>query len=634
MFHLFSQQLISKLKKLVSIASHSSFIFKFVFALLAATLISSLKLDYLESYIYDYRVAIKAYLGLAKINQPNIAIVLIDSKTVEHLERNPNYKDHSFFLQELYKLDPRFVIYDFRAEKNELIDFDGTIADKKKFVDSAKKFADFYIATNDLEMKGTVGKLSLNTPLHELNFTSCPRTSDISLFARDGVSRRLMVSYQGQTMLQPIIASYYNANITDPRNIKGRFDVLDSEHVYINYHPQGTFPVYRFEDILNQKISPGLFKDQIVLVGMNTGRSSKDYAMTPYSREVTAMTSTELQANILQTLIDNNAPVKVPEPINIAITVLISMLTVYVVLALKPSRGLLIVGSTLFGIGLVGTILLAFFNIWIDLAHPFLAIFLCYYFFIPYRLIIENRRSWEYLQKNKLLHQVEELKTNFISMMSHDLKTPIARIQGMTEVILKDRNIILSPVQIEAVDTIKSSSDDLLKFINSILQYGRIESQGIELRRQAKDINQLLQDVINKHEFLAQVKKIKIVTELEPLFPVQVDSDLMRQVFSNLIENAIKYSPEDSTMLVRSREDGDRVLVEIIDNGMGIPAADLPNIFMKFFRSHNVKTSTIKGTGLGLYLAHYFVKLHKGEIDVISEIEKGSKFTVTLPLNP
>jgi len=270
--------------------------------------------------------------------------------------------------------------------------------------------------------------------------------------------------------------------------------------------------------------------------------------------------------------------------------------------------------------------------LWIDLAHPLLALFLCYYFFIPYRLIKENRRSWEYYQKHQLLTQVEELKTNFISMMSHDLKTPIARIQGMTEVIYKDQQP-LSNSQRDAIDTIRSSSDDLLKFINAILQYGRIESQGIELHRQSKDINQLLIDVVKKHEFLAKVKRIKIQQELEPMFPVQVDPELLKQVFSNLLENAIKYSPEDSVVTVRSREDGDKVLVDFIDQGIGIPEMDLPNIFMKFFRTHTVKTSTIKGSGLGLYLAKYFIELHKGQISAQSELNKGSIFTVELSIN-
>ncbi len=215
-------------------------------------------------------------------------------------------------------------------------------------------------------------------------------------------------------------------------------------------------------------------------------------------------------------------------------------------------------------------------------------------------------------------------------MMSHDLKTPIARIQGMTEVILQD-DVTLSPVQREAVDTIKGSSDDLLKFINSILQYGRIESQGVELHKQSKDINQVLADVIKKHEFLAKVKKIKVQTEFEPMFPIQIDVELMKQVLSNLVENAIKYSHDESSVTVKSREEGSLVVIEVTDNGVGIPAEDLPNIFMKFYRSHNVKTSTIKGTGLGLYLAKYFAELHKGDITVTSEVGKGSTFKLTLP---
>lgn len=598
-------------------------------AVIAGIATSSLKLDFLESYTYDIRVRAKAALGLSHPSNSPIALVLIDSKTVETLKGYPTYSNHSHFLEALYKLSPRYVIYDFRAENGQLLDFDGTAKDQEEFAVSANRFTDFFVATNELEMKGTVGKLRLAPPLDKLDLKSCPRTSDVSLFAKDGVSRRLMISYQGQAMLQPIIASYYNNAIIDTNKVKGTFDVLDSKQAYIHYHPNGSFPTYRFEDVLNGKVTDDL-TNKIILVGMDTGRSSKDYATTPYSRDVNSMTTTELHANIFQTLISNNSPTQVPNFINYALTILISLLTVYAVLALKPSQGLAVIATAFLTLSVLGIFLLSFFDIWLYLAHPLLTIFLCYYFFIPYRLIIENRRSWEYIQKNKLLHEVEELKTNFISMMSHDLKTPIARIQGMTEVILQDQ-VPLSHMQREAVDTIKGSSDDLLKFINAILQYGRIESQGVHLNKQSKDINQLLQEVIKKHEFLAKVKKIKINTELEPLFPIQIDVDLMKQVFSNLIENAIKYSSEETVVTVKSREEGPNVVVEIFDTGMGIPIEDLPNIFMKFYRSHNVKTSTIKGSGLGLYLAQYFTQLHNGEISVTSEPEHGSVFKVTLP---
>lgn len=602
-----------------------------LFALIAAAAISSLKLDYIESYLYDIRVRVKALIGLAEPKDTPIVLIKIDSGTVEKYQGFPNYEVHADFLNKLAKGQPRFVVYDFRHKNGDIQDIEGNLQQKDFFAKAASKIEDFYITSDDLEMKGEFGKLKLNKPLDNVRLFPGPRCPDTTLFAKDSVVRRMMIRYQGQKLLHPYIAAYYNPKIQNTEVIRGQFDFLDSDQTLINYNKHGSFPSYRFEDILDGKIDVSLFKGKAVLIGTDTGKSTREYVLTPYSREINAMTSVEMHANSLQTLIENSAPTRIPNWINILLTCLIAVLTVHVVLTLKPSHGLLLLTSTIAILVVFSTIMFFAFRIWIELSHPFLAIFLCYYFFIPYRLIIENRKSWEYLQKNKLLQQVEELKTNFISMMSHDLKTPIARILGMIEVILKDETA-LSSQQREAVDTIKGSSDDLLKFINSILQYGRIESQGVELHKQSKDINQLIKEVIKKHEFLARVKKIKITPELDPLFPVAIDPDLMKQVLSNLIENAIKYSPEDSSVLVKSREENDQILVEVVDQGMGIPAVDLPNIFMKFFRSHNVKTSTIKGTGLGLYLAQYFVQLHKGQISVSSEAGQGSTFTVRLPL--
>lgn len=608
------------------------FYLKFLFAVVAAILISSLKLDYIESFFYDQRVSLRSQIAQFKTTNPKVALVFINSKTIEAYQGNPQYSDHAKLIKSLNELKAKFIVYEFRQVQNDFFDIEGTFNEKQTFAEQVKNYKNLYISTQDLKMKGEKDDLKLNAPLNTLKLYSFPISADSKLFAKDGVTRRLMFQYQEQSMMHPILASYYNPELLKVDNIQGQFDLLDSKQVYIHFYPKHTFPVYSFEDVINKKIPADAFEDKIVVVGTDLGRSTKDYVATPMLHEPTAMTVAELQAHQLQTMIDNNAPIKAPRLLDQLLTVIMCLLTVYVTLALKPSRGLAILGTTLASYALTATILFIFFNLWIDLAHPLLALFLCYYFFIPYRLIKENRRSWEYYQKHQLLSQVEELKTNFISMMSHDLKTPIARIQGMTEVIYKDQQP-LSNSQRDALDTIRSSSDDLLKFINAILQYGRIESQGIELHKQSKDINQLLSDVIKKHEFLAKVKRIKIQQELEPMFPVQVDPELLKQVFSNLLENAIKYSPEDSVVTVKSREDGDKVLVDFIDQGIGIPEVDLPNIFMKFFRTHTVKTSTIKGSGLGLYLAKYFVELHKGQISANSEINKGSIFTVELSIN-
>ncbi len=608
------------------------FALRLIFAIAIGFLISTFNLDFIEGHLIDLRIKTKSFLGLAKAKTTPIAIVLITPKTVEKYQGEPKFKDHIRFLNQLSALNPKFIVYELRTEDDAFVDITGSDAEKKEFTEQIKSIPNLIFSTQNLTMKGELEPYKLKPPLDSLKLSSMPFSVDGKSFGKDGVSRRLMYQYQGQSMMQPILASYYNPAIQNVENIKGSFFYMDSMQLYIDYHPKGSFPTYSFEDIVDQKVPKEALENKLILVGTDLNKGAADYVATPFNRHFSAMTKVELQANQFQTLIDNKAPYRLPKPFTIAITILISLLTLYATLSLTPAKGLVTLAATFIGLAFFSTLLFIIFGLWIELSHPLLAIFLCYYFFIPYRLIRENRKSWEYYQKHKLLSEVEELKTNFISMMSHDLKTPIARITGMTEVIYKDPQQ-LSSHQREALDTIRHSSDDLLKFINAILQYGSIESQGVQLHKQAKDLNQLLSDVVKKHEFLAKVKKIKIIQELEPMFPTQVDPELIKQVFSNLLENAIKYSPDESTVWVRSREGDDTIIVEFQDQGMGIPPSDLPNIFMKFFRTHTVKTTTIKGSGLGLYLAQYFVELHKGKITVDSSPERGSKFTVELPLD-
>ena len=107
----------------------------------------------------------------------------------------------------------------------------------------------------------------------------------------------------------------------------------------------------------------------------------------------------------------------------------------------------------------------------------------------------------------------------------------------------------------------------------------------------------------------------------------------MRQVFANLLENAIKYSPENTRILIATEEQRGRAIVQVSDQGQGIPPDELANVFMKFYRSKDAKASSVKGSGLGLYLAKYFVELHNGTLSVDSAPGQGSTFTVELPLD-
>lgn len=552
----------------------------------------------------------------------------------------PTFGAHAEVLKKLRKVQPTQVIYirtlaplksDIPGAKSFLT---GTAKEKEEFNQAAQALPFFAMQTDEMAQTGEAGKLVLLPPFQNLTVLSGPKSADRNLFAKDGVTRRQLITYQDQLLMHAQIAQTKNPGLLrggkDISSVRGLFDLFDSQQVYVDFVKQGSFSQTDFEDVFEDKVNLEKFRDKIVLIGDDTGEQAADYVATPLDREID-LPILELHANMLDTLIRNSAPVQAPIFWDYLFTLMISTMTIFVVLALKPVKGILILIGSTFSFILLCILMFAFAGVWIPMAHALVTVFLCYYFLIPYRLILENRISWEYYQKNKLLREVEQLKTNFISMMSHDLKTPIARIQGMTDLIRKDR-VVLSSAQLEAVDTIRASAADLLTFINSILNYARIESHGIVLHREPKDINQLIEEVIKRHDFMSKLKNMKIQRELEPLFSISVDPDLIRQVFSNLLENALKYSPEGSTVTVTSKEIDDVLQIEFIDQGPGIDPEDMDFVFMKFFRSKEAKSSPIKGSGLGLYLSKYFIELHGGRVFVTSALGKGSVFTVQLPL--
>lgn len=606
-----------------SLKEKTSFkLLRWVLAGTISVVVLLLPLDYFESYLYDLRMIIRPAPLASKL----IETIIIDPVTVQAARGIPTLQEHIHFLTQLKADNPKVVVYLINPK-----DLVGKDSERKIFVDLALSFSGFYYVTDELAMRGEVGKFDLPGPLKGIRVLSGPITSDSKILAQDGVTRRMMLTYQGNILFHPYLASQIIPERALPHKIRGRFEFYDSEQAYIDMAPSGTFPKTSFIDVSGAKFSKGRFKDKIVIVGTDLGQSTQEYIKTSYSRDVTAMTAVEAHANMLNSLIRNSGVQSLPRWLNFLIVLLMVILSLEVVLAMKPIKGLTVLGVTLLVFALSSFIAFWPFGYWINMAHPLLGVFVAYYFLIPYRLIMENRRSWELYQKNKLLTQVEELKTNFIGMMSHDLKTPLARIQGMIEIVLRDKNP-LSDDQKQAVKSIQSSTEDLLNFISSILNFSRLETEGVQLNLKSKDVNTLVEEVLQKCDYLAKEKKIKIIKDLEPLFSMKMDPDLIRQVISNLIENAIKYSPSGSQITVKTEEKDNKVFVLVSDQGIGIPEDEMPRLFMKFFRSRKAKNSAVKGSGLGLYLSRYFVELHNGKLTVKSAENKGSTFTIELPL--
>ncbi|MGE0761677.1 MAG: ATP-binding protein [Bdellovibrionales bacterium] len=588
-------------------------------AMLIGTLIYQLPLDYMEAFTYDFRIALKPTSPISG----KIATVAIDTATLKTLQKEPTAADHRRVLEKLLRHGATKIIYIMDPTTIE-----GSRQDKQALAEVMKD-PRVVVAVNELPPAGQLDFLRLAAPFDQTAVLPGPTTVDKTILAKDGVTRRLIVSSEGQATYPFLLAEELYGQ--KENEFKGQFELLEAQQAYIDYHPEGTYQPYEFVMVRDGNIDKLAFDKKIVMIGRDSRDSVKEYVMTPYSREVTAMSMLEMHANMLDTVLQNRAPRQLSGPINLIFTILFSLLTVYVVLNVRPLRGLGILGVALGTFVVVAYLLFAAFNFWLPMAQPLLATFVGYYFFIPYRLIMENRRSWEYYQKNKLLTQVEELKSNFLRMMSHDLRTPLARIQGMANVVLSD-STPLSDTQRRAVETIYRSSEELSDFIGSILSLGRIESKEIKLHLRSRDLNSLLREVIKKCEFLARKRGIEIRTEFEPMFSFKVDEDLIRQVFTNLIENAIKYSGDNGKILVSTEEVEGRAVVQVADQGIGIPHDDLPHVFDKFFRSRNARHTEVGGSGLGLYLVKYFVELHRGQVEVESESGKGSTFTVKLPM--
>lgn len=593
---------------------------RFSVALTIAFFICQVPLPFIEFYSYDLRVRYRP------TSPPSgwIKTVAVDRQTVELLNRDPNVKDHTQLLSALVKARPYAVVY--LIQPNELV---GSYDDLLAFVSTSKKLNLFYVVFQDLIISGQESKLELPPPLDSLTLVPGPRTWDKSIFGKDGVSRRLIFSFRDRLTLHPLLASKITRRPLSEFN--GVFPFLDSTQAYIDFRPSGTYAPMSFVELIENKTDLSQFKDKVVVVGRDIGTVAVDYVMTPHSRDIVAMTNLELHANMLDTMIQNRAPFLAPTWLNYLLTALISILTVYVVLTVRPMRGILILAGTLFSFILVSYLIFLIFNFWTPMAHPPVAIFVCYYFFIPYRLIMENRRSWEYYQKNKILTQVEELKSNFLRLMSHDLRTPLARMQGMVEILARSEDS-LDPSQKKALKILGDSTEELVKFVSSVLDLSRIESKEIKLQLKSRDINTLLKEVIQQFQLSAKEKEIELITEFDPLFSIRIDEELLKQVFANLIENAIKYSGSKSRVLISTEEKDQRIIIQVADQGVGIPDEEIERVFDKFYRSTQATNSQEKGTGLGLYLAKYFVELHGGRISVESSVNLGSTFTVELPM--
>lgn len=239
----------------------------------------------------------------------------------------------------------------------------------------------------------------------------------------------------------------------------------------------------------------------------------------------------------------------------------------------------------------------------------------------------------EMAKKNIELAQLNTLKNELLGMAAHDLRSPLGVIQNYSDFLEADAGPQLSDEHRAFISTIKRTSRFMLGLVDDLLDVATIEAGRLTLDRRPSDLGRLLADNVTLNRTLAARKNISI--ELAPtgaLPMVTLDARRIEQVLNNLIGNAMKFAPPGSRVTVSAAATAEAVTIRVTDQGPGIPAADLPNLFKPFAKATARGTAGEKSTGLGLAIVGKVVAAHGGRIWVESEVGKGASFVVSLPL--
>jgi PAS domain S-box-containing protein len=222
----------------------------------------------------------------------------------------------------------------------------------------------------------------------------------------------------------------------------------------------------------------------------------------------------------------------------------------------------------------------------------------------------------------------DQIKSSLVSTVSHELRTPLTMIQGFSELVLTRP---LSPDKSqEALRHISTSAQRLARLVEDLLTVSRIESGRTDPRLRPVPLEEVMTEIVGEFEDRRTVE-----LDVEPgLGPVLADRDMLVQILTNLVSNAVKYSPPDAPISLRGASRGDHAEISVTDRGMGMSANERDHLFERFFRADRDEVRRAGGTGLGLYITKHLVELQRGQIWVETELGQGSTFSFSLPLAP
>jgi len=230
------------------------------------------------------------------------------------------------------------------------------------------------------------------------------------------------------------------------------------------------------------------------------------------------------------------------------------------------------------------------------------------------------------------LKQLEKIRQDFVANVSHELRTPLTTIKGYAETLLD--GALKEDLASQFVQVIKRHTDRLTKIVEDLLMLSKIETKEFQLKMESISLPNLIDDIIDFLKEPAEKKKISLSRhEIHSSLAIRADRSYLEQILINLLDNAIKYTPEGGRVIVSAVEkDSKDIQFSIEDNGIGIPNEDLSRIFERFYRVDKGRSKELGGTGLGLSIVKHLVQAHGGRVWVDSQLGKGSTFYFTLPM--
>jgi signal transduction histidine kinase len=247
--------------------------------------------------------------------------------------------------------------------------------------------------------------------------------------------------------------------------------------------------------------------------------------------------------------------------------------------------------------------------------------------------LAESREKRSLLEaKSAELERITEVKSQFLAMVSHELRTPLTAISAYTDILSRNSAGNMIEKQVAQLGVIRRNATHLNRLISDLLDISQIESSAFSLKKINFDLGEMIFELIESLEPLVSEKKHQLTADVTEDITLNADKEKVRQVITNLIENAVKYSPVGGDINIEvSLVEGDAEIV-VSDNGYGISAEDQDRIFETFFRSRTDENWEVPGTGLGLSLVKRIVSMHGGTVELESELGEGTSFVILLPI--